>query len=103
MKNTITGPLSKGIRTDGGFYQVVDEGNGDKADSAQVGREADAHATDLGRVQFAGERIQDQEGGGDGELGDQIQHQRLGHRICACAVGTIEKSFAFIPKIAVGS
>lgn len=66
-------------------HQVVDEGDDNQTEAPDVGREADAHAAHLRRVLLGGEGVDDEEGGGLGELGHEVEHER-GHR-GVCVVG----------------
>lgn len=63
-------------------YQISDERDYNEADTGDVGGSADADTACLGRVELAGERVDDQEGRRNHELGYQIKNQRPGHGVC---------------------
>lgn len=56
-------------------YQVVNEGDDDEAETADVSREPDADATHLRWVLLGGEGVDDEEGGGLSELGHEVKDE----------------------------
>lgn len=63
-------------------YQIVDERYQDQSETGDVRRSADADAAQRSRIEFAGERVDDQKRSRYRKLRKQKQHQRGDDGVC---------------------